>query len=135
MAKYSTLWAFLQNNYTPPPPPTVENTQPETHSIQKPVRHFGYVKKHTEDLQAKQFAAEVTCQALTAQKKSRPKAEQQWQVVLPQPPVWPVVWASYHKGLNTRQENEVSYLITHRVMKTLAYLKFKCSMNLYLSFA
>ena len=87
------------------------------------------LKSTLEALQAKQFAAKATYQALTAQKKLRPKAEQQWQAILPQTPEWPVVWASCHKGLNTGQEDEVSYLITHRVMKTSAYLKVKCGMK------
>ena len=81
------------------------------------------------DLQSKQFTAKVTYQALTAQEKLQAKVEQQWQVALPQAPVWPVVWVFCHKGLNTGQESEVSYLITHRVTKTVAYLKFKCGMK------
>ena len=34
-----------------------------------------------------------------------------------------------HGGLNTGHENEVSFLIAHRVVKTSAYLKFKCGMR------
>ena len=53
----------------------------------------------------------------------------QWLATLPQPPTWPEVWASCHNGLNTGHENKVSYLVMHRVVKTSAYLKFKCGMK------
>ena len=87
------------------------------------------LKDSIQDLQAKQFTAKAMYQALTARKKLKPKAEMQWLVILPQPPTWPEVWASCHKGLNTGQENKVSYLVAHRVVKTSAYLKFKCGMK------
>ena len=87
------------------------------------------LKNVLQELQAKKFAVKATYQALVAQKQIKPKAEQQWQVVLPQPPRWPAVWSACHKGLNTGLENEVSYLAAHRVVKTAAYLKFKCGMK------
>ena len=68
-------------------------------------------------------------QALQAQKQIRPKAEDQWRAVLLQSPKWSAVWETCHKGLNTGQENEVCYLTAHRVVKTSAYLKFKCGMK------
>ena len=37
--------------------------------------------------------------------------------------------SSGHKGLNTGRENGVTYLAAHRVVKTSAYLKFKCGMK------
>ena len=80
-------------------------------------------------LQTKYLVAKETYKALIAQRKLRPKAEQQWLNALSQVPRWPVTWASCHKGMNTGQENEVSYLIAHRVVKTAAYLKFKCGMK------
>ena len=73
--------------------------------------------------------AKATYQALTAQKKLEPKAEMQWLAILPQPPTWPGVWASCHGDLSTGHENEVSFLVAHRVVKTLTYLKFKCGMR------
>ena len=87
------------------------------------------MKNVLQELQVKQFAIKATYQALVAQKQIKPKAEQQWQVVLLQPPQWPAVWLACHKGLNTGHENEESYLAAHRVVKTAAYLKFKCGMK------
>ena len=92
------------------------------------------LKNVLQDLQANKFAATTTYQALLALKQIKPKAKQQWQAYLSWLLQWPVVWAACHKGLNTGHENEVSYLATHQVVKTLAYLKFKCGMKLISEF-
>ena len=124
--EYSNLWAFLQNNTTPHCGGR-RNQKPTSYRIL--LDTLDMLKDILIDLQAKQFGAKGTYQALTARRRLWAKAKQQWQVAVPQPPLWPVVWASCHKGLNTGQENEVSYLITHRVTKTAAYLKFRCGMK------
>ena len=126
IAKYSNLWAFLQNNSTPHCGKT---------RSQKPIAYksllatLDKLKDSIQDLQVKQFMAKAMYQVLTAQKKLKPKAEKQWLATLPQPPTWPGVWASCHKGWNTGDENEMSYLVAHRVVKTSAYLKSKCGMK------
>ena len=126
IAKHSNLWAFLLNSNTP----HCEKTRNE-----KPIAYqallatVDILQNVLQDLNVKQFAAKATYQALLAQKQIKPKAEQQWQALLSQPLRWPVIWAACHKGLNTGHENEVSYLAAHRVVKTAAYLKFKCGMR------
>ena len=126
IAKYSNLWAFLQNNTMPHCGGTRK---------QKPTAYrflldtLDLLKEVLMDLQTKHFVAKETYKALQAQRKLRPKAEQQWLNALSQVPRWPVTWASCHKGMNTGQENEVSYLIAHQVVKTSAYLKFKFGMK------
>ena len=121
IANQSSLWAFLRNNITPHCGRT-RNEKPLAYRTL--LVTLDSLKNVLKDLQAQQFTAKATYQALQAQKQIRPKAEGQWQAVFPQPPSWPAVRESCHKGLNTGQENEVCYLAAHRVVKISAYLKF-----------
>ena len=126
IANHSSLWAFLRNNTTPHCGKTC-NMKPLAY--QTLLATLDSLKNVLKDLQAQQFTAKATYQALQVQKQIRPKTEGQWWTVLPQPPKWSAVWETCHKGLNTGQENQVCYLAAHRAVKTSAYLKFKCGMK------
>ena len=104
IANCSSSWAFLRNNATLHCGETL-NEKPIAY--QTLLATLDSLKNVLKDLQAKQFAAKATYQALQSQKQIKPNIEGQWWAVLAQPPLWPAVWEACHKGLNTHQENEV----------------------------
>ena len=44
-------------------------------------------------------------------------------------PSWTSVWNSCFNGPSLGRENEISFLISHRVFKTGTYLEFQCNMT------
>ena len=104
----------------PPPPPKF---------YQLFLEFLDKIKTDIDDLQKEKFATKAIYTILEQQKNVKPKAEKCWSALGHNVPSWASVWNSCFDGPSLGRENDISFLISHRVVKMGTYLTFKCNMT------
>ena len=92
------------------------------------LENLGNLKSKIETLQKEKFTTKAIYTSLEQQKTAKPRAETCWASLGHKVASWAAVWRSCFEGPSLGRENDVTYLITHCVIKTGLYLKYTWNM-------
>ena len=95
------------------------------------LEHLRKLKPNIETLQKEKFTTKTICTILEQRKKVKPRAEACWSTLGHNIASWAAVWRSCFDGQSLGRENDISFLITHRVIKTGLYLKYTWNMTTF----
>ncbi len=116
LAKYSEQVSFLRSNLVP-------------HSITRPPYYdcfLSLIDKHKlmfKTLMSQSTSVRKIYSALQEATHTRPIAEPAWEASLSKSFPWKLCWLVSLTGISSGSENDVSWKILHRVLKTSSYLK------------
>ena len=126
LSKVHPSWSFLGANNTPhfdllKPSPLPKFYQLFSECLDK-------LKTNIDDLQKESFTTKAIYTTLEQQRNVRPSAESRWSALGRIVASWASVWNSCFDDLSLGLENDI-ILISHWVVKTGMYLKYKLNMT------
>ncbi len=118
LSKYATLWSFLRSNQFP-------------NSLYRPALYDTLLsivdryQSHINSLIQCNFAVRNSYRLILNSLLVEPRSQMLWRFLAPSSTFpWKTIWStSMNSSLSTGYENDVAWKITHRVLKTLDYVK------------
>ncbi len=118
LSKYATLWSFLRSNLLP-------------NSLYRPALYdtllslVNRFRPQIDSLIENRFAVRNCYRLILESSVVEPRSQVLWRFLCPSRTLpWKTIWnTSMNNVLSTGYENDVAWKITHRVLKTLDYIK------------
>ena len=115
-------WAFLRSNMCP------------KYSGDSPPQYFTHILKaidrlHIDLTLLPNYRVKTFYEKLTHPSPGRLPTAGAWERRLNTPLPWPHIWSNIYGGLSTNWEADIAWRVAHGILKTRAYLKTWCRLN------